>query len=122
MNLPALAVFGEIPVEIYDEIKEQVELALTYLEDGASHTAADVLRQFLGRTFYQNNRLINDHEFQYHGRVYERDPRTGFCYRLDNPLHRDSKSAWRRIARNEYAREKAHCLNSIKNKTTGGKK
>jgi hypothetical protein len=47
MNLFELSIVSAMPVGIYGEIRNRVELALTYLEDGAGNTAASILRDFL---------------------------------------------------------------------------
>jgi hypothetical protein len=36
-------------VSVYDQIREQLELALIYLEDGALVTAQQILRDLLGK-------------------------------------------------------------------------
>jgi hypothetical protein len=46
MNLFELSVISVMPDDVYYEIKNRIELALTYLEDGAVNTARDILLTF----------------------------------------------------------------------------
>jgi glycerate-2-kinase len=47
MNLFELSIVSAMTSDVYGAIRRQVELALTYLEDGATNTAAAVLQKFL---------------------------------------------------------------------------
>jgi hypothetical protein len=47
MDLLELAAFSSMPANVHQEIERQADLALLYLEDGAVHTAAAILRRFL---------------------------------------------------------------------------
>jgi hypothetical protein len=48
MSFFELSVVSVMPDDVYHEIKKRIELALTYLEDGAVHTSGDVLRSLTG--------------------------------------------------------------------------
>jgi hypothetical protein len=47
MNLFELSIISAMPGDIHREIRKRLDLALMYLEDGAEHTAANILRKFL---------------------------------------------------------------------------
>jgi hypothetical protein len=47
MSLFELSVISVMPRDVFGEIKSRLELALTYLEDGAPNTAKDILERFL---------------------------------------------------------------------------
>ncbi|MDR2618106.1 MAG: hypothetical protein LBC62_04465 [Treponema sp.] len=120
MNLCELAAFSNMPGEVCEAIRLQAGLALTYLEDGAAQTAANVLRGLLGEggpysapEWRLADCLTGRHSFQFQGAAYEHDPRTGYCYRLDNPLRAERKAEWRRIAQEEYAEKRGACLEAI---------
>jgi hypothetical protein len=47
MNLFELSITNAIPSGVYMEIRNRLDVVLTYLEDGAHNTAATILREFL---------------------------------------------------------------------------
>jgi hypothetical protein len=47
MSLFELSLISVMPHDVYQEIKNRISLALTYLEDGAINTSGDILRSFL---------------------------------------------------------------------------
>jgi Lar family restriction alleviation protein len=64
--------------------------------------------------------LMGKNRFQFEGNAYERDPRSGFCYRFDDPLHQEGRNAkWRRIAQAVYAEKYKACSRKLAN--MGGK-
>jgi hypothetical protein len=64
--------------------------------------------------------LMGKNRFQFEGNAYERDLRSGFCYRFDDPLHQEGRNAkWRRIAQAVYAEKYKACFAELANK--GGK-
>jgi Lar family restriction alleviation protein len=63
--------------------------------------------------------LMGKNRFQFEGNAYERDPRSGFCYRFDDPLRQEGRDArWRRIAQAVYAEKYKACSAGLAN--TGG--
>jgi hypothetical protein len=63
--------------------------------------------------------LMGKNRFQFEGNAYEREPRSGFCYCFDDPLHQEGHGAkWRRIAQAVYAEKYKAC--SMKLAARGG--
>jgi Lar family restriction alleviation protein len=61
--------------------------------------------------------LMGKNRFQFEGNAYERDPRSGFCYCFDDPLHQEGRNAkWRRIAQAVYVEKYKACSMKLANK------
>jgi hypothetical protein len=48
ISLFELSVISVMPDDVYHNIRKRIELALTYLEDGAINTARGILQSFTG--------------------------------------------------------------------------
>jgi hypothetical protein len=108
MNLSEMFLAGGMDRDIYRDLRTRVELSLACLEDGAAHTAIEILRQLCGpdapknmhpEKTYLPDCLITENHFQLEGKIYYRDARSGSCYcYMGAPYPGDRRPIWPRIA------------------------